>query len=505
MDASYVEKSPADFFYENRAIAGFDNPVRAAYSAIRELVENALDACEEHEILPNIKVTVSNGTSQSEWMIKVSDNGSGIPPEVIPQCFGKVLFSSKYLNVQKRGRFGMGGTMAVLYGQITTNKPVHVRSSIGNGYEAEMDIKIDIKTNTPIPNPPVEKAIKRSKEKWHGTEVTLYIEAEYPKARFKVYEYLKRTAVIAPYLNLKFKDPYVALDFERSTEKLPKKPLEVKYHPKGVDLETLKRMIENTKARTVQGFLTSSFQKLGPDTAMKIAKKAKLKGKNPKGLSDEELVALYKAMQSEKYQAPDPKCLSPIGVELFKEGIIKEFKPDFVDATQRPPRAYQGHPFIVETAIAYGGEVPQDQNFLLYRFANKIPLLYDEYSDVSARVVREINWSRYGIKPEMPIAIFVHVASTKIPFKTLGKEYIANIPEIAKEIEIGLRTLARHLSLYLSREKARMIAEKREKTFLKYAKISSTLMGEVLKLNPEEIFDLYVKFIKSKIKGGKNE
>ncbi len=503
MAEHYVEKSPADFFYENRAIAGFDNPVRAAYSAIRELVENALDACEENGILPDIEITVEKGESGGEWVIKVKDNGTGIPAEVIPECFGKVLFSSKYGNVQRRGRFGMGGTMAVLYGQITTNKPVHVRSSVGDGFEAEMDIKIDIQGNRPIAVPPPEKALKKSDNPWHGTEVTLHIEAEYPKARQKVYEYLKHTAVVAPYMNLRFKDPYKELIFTRKTEKLPAKPREVKYHPEGVDLETLRRMIANSRANTITGFLTSSFQRLGHQTAKKIIEIARLENKNPRRLSDRELLKLYKAMKNTDYQAPDPSCLSPLGVELLKAGVIKEFNPEFAEAVQRPPRAYQGHPFIVELAIAYGGNVPATPDFLLFRFANKIPLLYDEYSDVSSRVIRQINWSRYGIKPEMPIAIFVHVVSTKIPFKTLGKEYIAYIPEIAREIEIGLRELARKLSLYLSKKKAAMLAERRERTLLKYAKWSSALISEVLPVEEGEVYELYVRLVRSKTGGAK--
>ncbi|MEM2758472.1 MAG: DNA topoisomerase VI subunit B, partial [Candidatus Methanomethylicia archaeon] len=52
----YEAISPADFFYRNKEIAGFDNPVRATYTIIRELVENSLDACETHGILPNVYV-----------------------------------------------------------------------------------------------------------------------------------------------------------------------------------------------------------------------------------------------------------------------------------------------------------------------------------------------------------------------------------------------------------------------------------------------------------------
>mmetsp|Transcript_23092 Transcript_23092/g.64022 ORF Transcript_23092/g.64022 Transcript_23092/m.64022 type:complete len:724 (-) Transcript_23092:3965-6136(-) len=52
------QKSPAEFFADNQAIAGFDNYGKSLYTSIRELMENSLDACESIGVLPTIKVYI---------------------------------------------------------------------------------------------------------------------------------------------------------------------------------------------------------------------------------------------------------------------------------------------------------------------------------------------------------------------------------------------------------------------------------------------------------------
>ena len=132
----FTHISPADFFYRNRDLAGFSNPTRALYSTIRELVENSLDACELYGIPPDIlirltQVDSTEGTVQT-FKIRIEDNGSGIPPKYVPSAFGQILFGSKYTLRQVRGTFGLGGKMAILYGQIMTNGSAQIISSTGD-------------------------------------------------------------------------------------------------------------------------------------------------------------------------------------------------------------------------------------------------------------------------------------------------------------------------------------------------------------------------------------
>ena len=46
--------------------------------------------------------------------------------------------------------FGLGATMAILYGQITTNKPVIVKSSSDGKIQNQFEILLDIQKNKPV-------------------------------------------------------------------------------------------------------------------------------------------------------------------------------------------------------------------------------------------------------------------------------------------------------------------------------------------------------------------
>jgi DNA topoisomerase-6 subunit B len=183
-----------------------------------------------------------------------------------------------------------------------------------------------------------------------------------------------------------------------------------------------------------------------------------------------------------EFLPPDASCLSPLGEDLLKAGVLKELKPEFVVVHQRKPATYAGHPFIVEVGLAYGGEIPKRGNFIIYRFANRIPLLYDEASDVSVRVITAMNWRRYKVSPDMPVAILVHICSTKVPYKTVGKEFIADRPEVRREIANGLREVARQIQHFMSKREHVDRERKRLGVFSKYlpkiAQFSTQLAGK---------------------------
>ena len=125
IDAEFKSISPAEFFYRNQQMAGFGNASQAVYSTVRELVENSLDACEDAQRLPSLEVQITSENSDVIH-VTVSDNGTGISQDYVPEAFAKVLYGSKYHQRQRRGTFGLGATMAILYGQITTDSPVIV-------------------------------------------------------------------------------------------------------------------------------------------------------------------------------------------------------------------------------------------------------------------------------------------------------------------------------------------------------------------------------------------
>jgi DNA topoisomerase-6 subunit B len=517
--ATFEEISASDFFYRNRDIAGFTNPSRAIFAAVRELVENSLDAAESLKIPPDIYVRLSfEGEASTEtqvYKLRVEDNGSGIQPRFIPSAFGQVLFGSKYKLKQMRGTFGLGGKMAVLYGQIMTHQPAYVTSSTGSAKIYSFKLMMDIQRNRPII---LDRKVLINKERWRGTIVEFTLEGDYLRARSKILEYFKQTAMVNPYANLTFVDPKGRLyKFNRATTDMPDPPKETEPHPYGVDVELLQRLIQVTPYKTMHEFLKYHFHRVGDITAQKFqvfsgltsascSKHSKLtyqeinwtggphcsrcgqeltlsSSKKPKKLSHQEIVKLMQNLKKFKeFLPPDASCLSPLGEELLKAGISKELNPEYLVVNQRKPSTYAGHPFIIELGIAYGGEIPKKGNFVIYRFANKIPLLYDEASDVSYRVINSMNWRRYKVSPEMPIAIVVHICSTKVPYKTVGKEFIADRPEVRREVANALREAGRQLQRFLSKREHVDREKRRLSVFSKYlpriAEFSTILAGK---------------------------
>lgn len=473
--------SAADFFYKNKEIAGFDNPVRATYTIMRELVENALDACEQYSILPEVRVKLID-EGNSIYKLKVEDNGIGVPYEQVPYAFAQILFGSKYTLRQSRGIFGLGGKMAILYGQITTHSTVKVMSSTGGFEKYSYELNINIQENRPVIR---RKEVGPNPGRWRGTIVQFSFEGDYIRAKPKVVEYFKQTSILLPYANILFVDPDgVLYRFDRITDVMPKPAEEVQPHPHGIDVEGVQRMINASRSSTVLDFMANNFHRVGIATALNFLKSIKIEPQaNPKTLQSKELLTLVSRMKEyDEFQPPDAQCLSPIGTDLLKAGIMREFRPEFVAVTQRGASAYSGYPFIVEAAIAYGGNIPitPPDEMSVFRYANKIPLLYDLHSDVAMKVIKKINWQRYRLDlSTMPVAFFIHICATKVPYKTVGKEYIADRPEVEYEIEWALKTCAREVKMHLAKKEKASIVQRRLTVFEKYLPLISRFATEL--------------------------
>lgn len=439
-------------------------------------------------VLPEIYVRLSHDEEESGnniYTLRIVDNGSGIPAPQVPLAFGQFLFGSKYRLRQARGTFGLGGTMAILYGQITTNKSVHIVSSTGTSRTYEYRLMIDIQRNKPIIlDRGVHVNKKTNGERWHGVVVEFHLEGDYYRAMPKILDYIQETAIANPYANITFVDPRGRLHkFDRTAAEMPPPPKETLPHPHGVDVETIQRIIRICTSTRMLDFMKAYFHRVGEQTSRQFLKFANIDEKrDPRKLRPEEIVKLVQAMKNfNEFLPPDASCLSPLGEDLLRAGILKELEPEFAAVCRRKPSTYSGHPFIAETAIAYGGKLPNKNDIVLYRFANKIPLIYDESEDVSWKVVRSINWRRYRVTPDMPVAVFVHLCSTKIPYKTVGKEIIADIPEVSREILNGIREVARQLRRYLSRKERVKMQVRRLNVFSMYlpkiAEFSAKLIG----------------------------
>ena len=86
MASQQREISVSEFFSRNRHLLGFDNPRRALLTGIKEAVDNSLDACEEAGFLPEIKVGIKQ-IVEDRYLIRVEDNGPGIPDRVQSTLF----------------------------------------------------------------------------------------------------------------------------------------------------------------------------------------------------------------------------------------------------------------------------------------------------------------------------------------------------------------------------------------------------------------------------------
>jgi len=454
--------SVAEFFEKNKHLLGFDSPTRGVITTIKEAVDNALDACEEAQVLPDIFISIKK-VSNDIFRIIVEDNGPGIVPAQVPFVFGKLLYGSRFHQIrQTRGQQGIGISAAVLYAQLTSGVPTIVISRTGakeSAYKCEIQIKIE--TNEPdiISQQPFEW------DRIHGTRVQIEFKSTM-SAKKKLLEYLKYTSIVNPHARFTVELDEEAFTFDRVSHEIIACPVAIQPHPHGIEFGQLKRMAAASDQKLID-FLVEGFSRVGKKSAQEICDKAGLKSTvKAKGLAAHELKALLAAMQEVSVPAPlSTQCLSPIGEELIRRGLDKEFQMDFVAARTRPSSVFSGHSFVVEAAIGYGGKLPPEGNAMILRFANRVPLMYQQGACAITSCISNVNWKLYNISqqglPAGPLIILVHVASTNVPFTSESKDAIASIPEIEKEIVLALQDLGRDLKLFVSRRDKNKVAEDR--------------------------------------------
>jgi DNA topoisomerase-6 subunit B len=520
MAARQREISVSEFFLKNRHLLGFDTPAKALVTAVKEAVDNALDACEEAGILPEITIEVSHHEGKSR--VVVEDNGPGIVESQIARIFGKLLYGSKFHKLsQSRGQQGMGISAAGMYGQLTVGKPLHIVSRIeGDALASEVYVSIDTAKN----RPDIHKKKRLEWQRPHGTRVEMEMEGHYQKGPHSVEAYLKQTAIANPHVTLIFQGPHgEQIRFERSVNDLPPRPKEIRPHPHGIELGRLIQMLSNTTSRTLLRFLADEFSRVGRRTARDIIAHAGKQLSNrsyPRHIAHAQAVALHDAIQRTRVSAPRTDCIVPIGEEQLLEGLRKELAADFYIATTRPAAVYRGNPFQVEVAITYGRpggtgvEVDesghmhkraapqrgaaeqliarQDEPVHLLRFANRVPLLFQQSSCAITKAVMQTNWRAYGLQqpkgalPITPMAIMVHVASVWVPYTSESKEAIEPYPEILKEIRLGLQHCGRHLAHYLRRE-TRLRLEYDKRAYIeKYLPHIGIALQDILTLSDDE-------------------
>ncbi|MFH2027773.1 MAG: DNA topoisomerase VI subunit B, partial [Nanoarchaeota archaeon] len=319
------------------------------------------------------------------------------------------------------------------------------------------ELKINTQKNAP-------EILKEEEVEWakdHGTKIELDLEGSYLGGSQSIDQYLKQTAIVNPHVQIIYTNPKAEqIIFPRATDQLPRQTEEIKPHPYGVELGILMSMLKITDARTLQAFLTQEFSRVGAGTAKQICENAALlTNTKPSSMSREMTEKLHEGINKTKIIAPPTDCISPIGEDLLEKGLRKEINAEFYCATTRPASVYRGNPFIVEVGLAYGGELTGDDAAKVYRYANRVPLLYQQGACAITKSVMNTAWRNYGLSqskgslPIGPLAITVHIGSVWVPFTSESKEAIAHYPEIIKEIKLALQDCGRKLGMFIHKKK----------------------------------------------------
>jgi DNA topoisomerase-6 subunit B len=488
MAARQREISVSEFFTKNRHLLGFDNPRKALLTAVKEAVDNSLDACEEAGILPELEIEITE-VGENRFRAAVQDNGPGIVRQQVPKIFGKLLYGSKFHRLkQQRGQQGIGISAAGMYGQLTTGRPVQIISKTGPRKPAHLfHIAIDTQKNAPV----IAKDTEIEWEPPRGTRVEIELEAVYQKGRRSVDDYVEQTALVNPHLAMRYvapkSEPRV---YERVTRELPRPAEEIRPHPHGVELGALLQMVKDTRARNLRGFFATEFSRVGPAVVERIAGIAGVSpDAAPRRLSAAQVELLYKAIPKVKIMAPPTACLSPVGEELLQRGLEQRLAADYFTAVTRAPAVYRGNPFQVEVALAYGGPLAAEEPVELYRFANRVPLQYQQSACAITRSVLSVDWRNYGLQqargalPVGPLAILVHIASVWVPFTSESKEAVAAYPEIAREIRLALMEAGRRVGAFVRRRRREADEHKKRSYIEKYIPTIGEALQEILGLS----------------------
>lgn len=470
--------SVSEFFAKNRHLLGFDNKRKALLTTVKEAVDNSLDACEEAGILPEIHVILDQ-FGEDRFRVTVRDNGPGIVRQQIPNVFGKLLYGSKFHRLKmSRGQQGIGISAAGMYGLLTTGKPIHVTSrTAANKPAHHFQIAIDTTKN----KPDVVKDEEQEVSWEHGTEVSIELVASYNKGKQSVDEYIEQTAIANPHAQLFFRAPGgESREFPRASNDLPAETREIQPHPHGIELGVLMKMLKEPvvrgePTRTLSGFMQERFSRVTTRVAQELCQAAGIKPTaKPHDLSLPEMEKLFQAMQTVKIMAPPTDCLAPIGVRALLAGLLKEVKAEFYTANTRDPSVYRGNPFLIECGIAFGGSLPADEPARVIRFANRVPLLYQQSACASFKSTLDVDWRNYGISqpggssPVGPLVVMIHMASVWVPFTSESKEAIADYDEIRKEMKLALQECGRKLGAYIRKRKRQKLEGERRSIFERY-------------------------------------
>ena len=469
--------SISEFFEKNKHFLGFDTLQRAVITAVKEAVDNSLDACEEARILPTIKVEI-NKLKGDKLELICQDNGPGIPRNSVENVFGKFLLGSRFHAIrQTRCQQGIGITGVVMYSQLTTGSKTHVISKIKSDSSAvHVDLGLDTRKNKATKSNEIRDVwFEDGEEVLSGLKIKTVMKAKYQRGRQSVHQYLRMTSIVNPHATIQL----IVRDSDgeiidqghwiRTTEKLPRVVEEIKPHPHGIHLGQLQRMLKEADERKLTSFLRHNFSGVSMRAAKEILGKAELEeGRTPVRIKADEAQAMLDSFQEVKLLAPPTDCLSPIEEILIKKGLSKAIDSRFASTVTRKPAVSQGNPFQIEVGLVFGGDLAADGPIEVLRFANRVPLMYQQGGCLLTKALESVDWKRYGLDhpggkglPKGPAAVLIHLASTNVQFTSEAKEAVSDNEEVFEEIRKAMLEVGRGLKNHLKKSKQRKKAQEK--------------------------------------------
>ncbi|MGN6349189.1 MAG: DNA topoisomerase VI subunit B [Candidatus Nitrosocosmicus sp.] len=577
----YNKKAESEFFVDNSALAGFSGErilYMAVRELIENALDSCETFSILPSIKITLKTF---DQTNDLWLLSCEDNGTGINSDKLPVAVCSFLTSAKYMEKQQRGLFGVGLKMVAAFSTKDTDFPIRVWSkSIEETEEYYFELRTDIGTNKPIVLKKIINKSEPCIKSNSGFKIKVILRARLvPITKNKIYDYVTQSSIVNPYALITFETDDGTFTFDRRTSIMPNPAKEILPHPSDMDLQTLKKAISKFTGQkvTLAKILCSSFQKLSYEKAKEILSASQLNldiKSSISDLSEHDLIKIVNICKKTKFQNPNTDHLSPIGQEILTIGMMSEYtivsnknsdylshdnrninnditienklkesdisdgykgeskteiknnssisKSNFsVKVLQPVLTAYtsrigiiNNRPTIVETGLAYGGDI---NSFKLYRFANKIPLLYDEGSDVAREVVSEVEINKMGITKKqakeqfssnkdskrdriievLPIHIFFHICSTKIPYKTAGKESIASEGELKSYMKSCLSELYRKLSSQIRKELKIKEAENKLKLYKHYLPFIVDAINDSLGIKNSKLNESFSLLIES--------
>lgn len=498
-----TKSSSAEYFAKNLQQVGFSSFTKATLTAIKEAIDNSLDACEDAGILPELSVFVEKigaGSAKNADLIKirVEDNGPGIALDDVVKVFGEYLASSKFGRGRcSRGQQGIGISAVTTWAQLTHGTGVTVITKTKSMRQAQKcQVEVDIKQN---------KGVLRKKEsidwdKDHGVSCEFIMDARVQlNGEGGLLTYLQGTALVNPHLTLHYKLlEQEEVTIERVTEDLPKIPEATEPHPHTMKLGEFIAHANLYGKTTLKNWFKTGFSRLSDNLIMQIIKEAGLPkssaSKAVSTLTEQNFRALYKALQNTKLMAPSTKSVLSIGESNLAKSILRLGEIDFFSVISRKPTICDFKPVLVEIAIARRLNSKSDENdspVQVLRFANRVPLQFDKSACAMVKSLESVNWRAYGLQqpkkslPTGPYIIAVSLVSPFLKFKNASKETIDASDELVDELRRAFIQCGQKLGTHIRREAKAADVERKLQHIEQFAPILVKGLCSILKAKKE--------------------